>query len=63
MIAGIGLGRWRTPAEAVGVLREERSFLPTAEGVSAGARTRALYATLYPALKNSYRQGAALFGG
>lgn len=60
LIAGLGLGWYRTPEEAVAVLRAEKQFLPDEAGAAASRRAYELYYRLYPTLKELYRFGAAL---
>ena len=54
LIAGLGLGAFHTPAEAVAHLRTEREVLPDPAGREAAAKTFEIYRRLYPALRECY---------
>ena len=61
LIAGMGVGLFRTPEEAVAVLHKEAEYLPMEEHVRLCQKSYAIYQTIYPALKDTYRLGMDLY--
>ena len=60
LLAGLGLGWFRTPEEALSLLKTEKTFRPIPDHVRACRKTYAVYRRLYPALREVFRAGAAL---
>ncbi|MBO2515836.1 MAG: xylulokinase [Clostridiales bacterium] len=58
LIAGLGLGVFASPEEALGALRTEKQHYPVPESVRLCRNTRRLYQQIYPALKDVYKLGA-----
>ena len=59
MIAGLGLGYFSGPEDALKTLHKEREFLPIPENVVLSDRSYNLYRELYPSLYHVYQTGAA----
>jgi xylulokinase len=60
LVAGVGLGIWKDLTEATSVLREETRTEPIPENVEIYNRVYALYDKIYLALKDSFKELAAL---
>lgn len=58
LIAGMGLGVFASPEEALGALKKEKEFRPIEENVKLCRNTYRLYREIYPALKDVYKLGA-----
>lgn len=63
LIAGLGLGWYKTQEEAVSSLRTEKSFRPDAGHVPLCRKSYEIYRRIYPALREVYRAGADLYSG
>lgn len=63
LIAGLGLGWYRTQEEAVSCLREEKALRPDERSVPICRKSYEIYRQIYPALKAVYQAGADLYSG
>jgi len=57
LIAGLGVGWYRTAEEAVSVLKTEREILPNPANRAAYEQAFRLYSELYPALRDVFHKG------
>ena len=62
LIAGLGLGWFKTPEEALKLLRQEKEFRPEAAHLPGCRNAYALYESIYPAMAPLYRLGGKLQG-
>ena len=59
LIAGMGAGWYKTPEEAVSVLRTEQVIEPDAANHAAYEKAYGLYSRIYPALRDVFQYGAS----
>ena len=60
LIAGMGLGLFRTSEDALAMLKTEKEYLPEPQHFTGSRNAYELYRRLYPALESVYRTGARL---